>query len=436
MFICEINYTNLEWNMKVYIESYGCAANDADTNLMRNMILSKHEIVGDPWKADAIIINTCTVRGETERKIIKRIRELEDIRRKIGGKLIVAGCMAKAQPALVLNAAPEASLISPQRVSEILEVLESNVREIRITGYGAKSLEGAVKGGLTVTIPIAEGCLGNCSYCIVKLARGGLKSYSIEEVKRVVRKAVEEGAREIRLTAQDTAAYGMDIGTNLAKLLREILEIPGGYIIRIGMMTPNNALKIIDDLMEIYEDERIYKFMHIPLQSGDDEILKLMNRRYSVNDYKTIVRKFRSKYPMGFITTDIISGFPMESEEAHKRTIRVIEETKPDKVNVAKYSPRPHTKAAALPQLPESIRSERCREVVEVSRRISLERNMMHVGRIEDALVLKVDGETAKARMKNYRLVKINGCGEILGRMVKVKITGAKTTHLIGELTP
>jgi MiaB-like tRNA modifying enzyme len=421
--------------MKVYIESYGCAANNADTNLMRNIILSRHEIVGDPWKADAIIINTCTVRGETERKIIKRIRELEDIRRKIGGKLIVAGCMAKAQPALVLNAAPEASLISPQRVSEILEVLESNAREIRITGYGAKSLEGAVKGGLTVTIPIAEGCLGNCSYCIVKLARGGLKSYSIEEIKRVVRRTVEEGAREIRLTAQDTAAYGMDIGTNLAKLLREILEIPGGYIIRIGMMTPNNALKIIDDLMEIYEDERVYKFIHIPLQSGDDEILKLMNRRYSVEDYKAIVRKFRSKYPMGFITTDIISGFPTESEEAHKRTIKVIEETKPDKVNVAKYSPRPHTKAAALPQLPESIRSERCREIVEVSRRISLERNMMHVGRIEDALVLKVDGETAKARMKNYRLVKINGCGEILGRMVKVKINGAKATHLIGELT-
>ena len=421
--------------MKVYIESYGCAANKADTNLMKNIIMSKHEIVEDPWKANAIIINTCTVRGETERSMVKRIRELEEIGRKNGSKLIVAGCMAKAQPALVMGIAPEASLISPQRINEILEVLESSGREIRIIGSGTKNLERTVENGLTVTIPIAEGCLGNCSYCIVKLARGELRSYSIEEIKRVVRKAVERGAREIRLTAQDTAAYGMDIGTNLVNLLRELLQIPGEYIIRIGMMTPNNTLKIIDDLMDIYDDDRIYKFMHIPLQSGDDEILKLMNRKYSTDDYKTIVRKFRSKYPTGFIATDIISGFPMESEEAHKRTIKVIEETKPDKVNVAKYSPRPHTKAAALPQLPESIRSRRCREVIEVSRRISLERNMMHVGRIEDVLVLKVDGGIAKARMKNYRLVKINGCGEMLGKMVKVKITEAKTTYLIGELT-
>jgi len=421
--------------MKVYIESYGCAANKADTNLMKNIIMSKHEIVEDPWKANAIIINTCTVRGETERSMVKRIRELEEIGRKNGSKLIVAGCMAKAQPALVMGIAPEASLISPQRINEILEVLESSRREIRIIGSGTKNLERTIENGLTVTIPIAEGCLGNCSYCIVKLARGELRSYSIEEIKRVVRKAVERGAREIRLTAQDTAAYGMDIGTNLVNLLRELLQIPGEYIIRIGMMTPNNTLKIIDDLMDIYDDDRIYKFMHIPLQSGDDEILKLMNRKYSIDDYKTIVRKFRSKYPTGFIATDIISGFPMESEEAHKRTIKVIEETKPDKVNVAKYSPRPHTKAAALPQLPESIRSRRCREVIEVSRRISLERNMMHVGRIEEVLVLKVDGGIAKARMKNYRLVKINGCGEMLGKMVKVKITEAKTTYLIGELT-
>jgi len=421
--------------MKVYIESYGCAANKADTNLMKNIIMSKHEIVEDPWKANAIIINTCTVRGETERNMVKRIRELEEVRRMNGSKLIVVGCMAKAQPALVMSIAPEASLISPQRINEILEVLESSGREIRIIGSGTKNLERTMENGLTVTIPIAEGCLGNCSYCIVKLARGELKSYSIEEIKKVVRKSVERGAKEIRLTAQDTAAYGMDIGTNLVNLLRELLQIPGEYIIRIGMMTPNNALKIIDDLMDIYDDERIYKFMHIPLQSGDDEILKLMNRKYSTDDYKTIIGKFRSKYPMGFIATDIISGFPMESEEAHKRTIKVIEETKPDKVNVAKYSPRPHTKAAALPQLPESIRSRRCKEVIEVSRRISLERNMMHVGRIEDALILKVDGGIAKARMKNYRLVKMNGCEEMLGKIVKVKITGAKTTHLIGELT-
>ncbi|MEM2136602.1 MAG: tRNA (N(6)-L-threonylcarbamoyladenosine(37)-C(2))-methylthiotransferase, partial [Candidatus Methanomethylicia archaeon] len=330
---------------------------------------------------------------------------------------------------------PEASLISPQRIGEINEVIKSRNREIRIVGDGVKELTPIIDE-VTLTVPIAEGCLGECSYCIVRLARGKLKSRREEEIIKVIKRSVEEGVREIRLTAQDTAAYGLDIGTDLTKLLRRILEIHGKYLLRIGMMTPNNAINIIDDLMEIYEDDRIYKFIHIPLQSGDNDILKLMNRRYSVEEYKEIVNKFRRKFPKGFITTDIISGFPMESEEAHKNTMKILWETMPDKVNAAKYTPRPHTKAAALPQIPDKIKSMRCKEVMEISRRIALERNRMHLGEEAEVLILKRGEEDVfKARMKNYRMVLINACEKMMGERAIARIVDAKPTHLIGVLT-
>ncbi|MEM0085092.1 MAG: tRNA (N(6)-L-threonylcarbamoyladenosine(37)-C(2))-methylthiotransferase [Candidatus Methanomethylicia archaeon] len=422
--------------MKVYIESYGCAMNNADTNLIKRILSEKHEIISDPWMADVIIINTCTVRGETEKNMMHRIKELENIRCIKGSKLIVAGCMAKVQPAKILSISPEASLISPQKIGEIMEIIESKNREIRIVGEGIKDLKKMVTDGLTLTIPIAEGCLGDCSYCIVRLARGRLKSYPENEIVEIVEKAVGKGVKEIRITAQDTAAYGFDKGTNLVNLLKKILRVQGEYRVRIGMMTPNNALKIIDGLLEVYDDDRVYKFIHIPLQSGDNNILKVMNRKYTVEDYREIVDRFRSIYPNGFITTDIISGFPGESDEAHRNTIKVLEETKPDKVNAAKYTPRPHTKAAALPQIPEKIRSERCREVIELSRKISLERNKIYEGKMVDAIVLGCNKRGfLKARMKDYRLALIEGSNELIGRIVNIKILEARETYLIGELT-
>ncbi|MCX8169408.1 MAG: tRNA (N(6)-L-threonylcarbamoyladenosine(37)-C(2))-methylthiotransferase [Candidatus Methanomethylicia archaeon] len=422
--------------MRIYIESYGCAVNNADTNLMRKILSEKYEIVRDPLEANVIIINTCTVRGETERKMIRRIKKLEDIRSLVNGKLIVTGCMAKVQPAIILKISPNASLVSPQKISEILEVVESNAREIRITGSGSKDLDKMVLSNeISITIPIAEGCIGNCSYCIVKLARGNLKSYPENEIVKTIEIAVNSGVKEIRLTAQDTAAYGLDKDTNLAKLLKKILKINGNYVIRIGMMTPNNALKILDELMEAYIDERVYKFIHIPLQSGDNYVLKTMGRRYTIEDFMEIVKKFRENYPNGFITTDIISGFPTENHEAHMNTLKVIEESKPDKVNVAKYTPRPHTKAAALPQLPEKIRSERCREVMELARKIALERNKNYEGKRIKVLVLRERKKNLlESRSMEYRLIMFEGCNKLIGKKVDVNIIKAESTRLIGSL--
>ncbi|RLE56180.1 MAG: 2-methylthioadenine synthetase [Candidatus Methanomethylicota archaeon] len=421
--------------MKAYIETYGCAANQADTNIIKNMLMKgKITITDNPMKADIVIINTCTVRGETQLRMVKRIKMLSETCLKTGAKLIVAGCMAKAQPALITKIAPKASLISPKNVEKILKVIKKNNRTIMLQDAERKILPKHINGRV-FTIPIAEGCLGNCTYCIVKLARGRLKSHSPNRILEEIRRAVKRGAKEIRLTAQDTAVYGLDIGTNLPELIKQINEIEGDFIIRVGMMTPNSALKILDELLEVYDYEKVYKFIHLPLQSGDDRILKLMNRGYTVEQFKTIVKKFRDRYAKGFIATDVIIGFPTESEEEYENTVKVIREIEVDKVHIAKYSPRPHTLAAMLPQVPEKIKKRRSRELTKIAMEIGFKRNSLHLNSNEKVIVLeKGNRGNLRGRLRNYRMVILKGGEELIGRWVNVKITDADSIQLKGKL--
>lgn len=423
--------------LKVYIETYGCAANKADSNIMKSLLISRGYSIADTISnADIVILNTCTVRGETERKIVKRIREIEEIRRKRKFKLIISGCMVKAQPALISSITRNASLLSPQHTEEIIEVIESKERIIKINEkHVQRKILPMYIEGLQYTIPIAEGCLGNCSYCIVKIARGKLRSFKPDQIVNAVKNAVTKGAKEIRLTAQDTAAYGCDIGVTLPELINKVTEIPGDFMIRIGMMTPNNALKILDELIEAYENEKVYKFLHLPLQSGDNRILKLMNRKYTVEEFKEIIYKFRKKYPELFYATDVIVGFPTEDEEAFNNTCKVIMETLPDKIHVSRFSPRPHTKAAAMPQILEPIKKKRSKIMTELSFKIGLERNIQLIGKTRKALPLEKGKKgSIKARLKNYKIVIIREPSIKLGKWIKVKITKATPIQLEGKI--
>ncbi len=422
--------------MKVYIETYGCSANLADTNIMKTLLLKAgYQLVDSIHEAGAVILNTCIVRSESERKMVQKLIELEKLRRKLKFKLIVTGCMAKARPALIAKIAPEASMIAPQLIEDIVDVISSPKRIVKLIGEKRTMLP-KYMDGIKFTVPIAEGCLGNCSYCIVRIARGRLRSYPVEKIVEAVKCAVRDGAKEIRLTAQDTSVYGLDIGRTLPELVREVAEIPGDFMIRIGMMTPNGALKIIDELMEVYEHPKVYKFFHIPVQSGDDRILKLMRRKYTSRDFIELAETFRRKFPEGFIATDIIVGFPTEDEEAFQNTIELLKKVEPDKVHVSRYTPRPHTEAASMPQIPEHIKKKRSRIVASLSMKIGLKRNKPYIGRIERALITDPGRRnTVKARLENYRLVVLKAEENAIGKWVKVKIVNATPIQLIGELT-
>ena len=419
--------------MRVYIESYGCAMNMADGQLMAELLAEAgHTIVRAPEEADVIVLNTCTVRSDTERRMLRRLRELLSL----GKRVVVAGCLASAQPGLVRKVSPDVSLVSARAVEAIVEAVEAEGTVYILEPRPRRRLPKLAQG-LVFTIPIAEGCAGSCAYCIVRVARGPLRSYRPEAIVEAVRQAVGQGAREIRLTAQDTGVYGLDIGTRLPELLKAVCAVEGRFMVRVGMMNPDAALRILDDLLEAYEDPKIYKFLHLPVQTGDDRLLMAMGRRYTVQDFLTIVEAFRNRFEDLFLATDIMVGLPGEDEEAFKRTLALLERAEPDKVHVARYTPRPHTRAAAMPnQVPEPEKKRRSRLVSALALRIGLKRNKAFIGRRLQCLVLNEGRRVGQleARSMNYKPVYFKGPICLLGKFLEIDIIDAGPYFLLGQL--
>ncbi len=284
-------------------------------------------------------------------------------------------------------------------------------------------------------IPISQGCLGNCSYCIVKRTRGGLDSCREELILSNVEKAVLERVGEIWLTAQDTGAYGFDTGGNLPSLLNKISKIGGDFRVRVGMMNPNHALEFMDELIKSYTDEKIYKFLHIPLQSGNDGVLKDMNRRYTINDFRRIISKFRRNFNHITISTDVILGFPTETEEAFQNTLRIIRETKPEVLNISRFWLRPGTKAGKFKQLPTRITKERSRLMNSIFREYALKKNKEWVGWEGKVLVSrKSKSGTYTGRNFAYKPVIIKSDENLIGKFIWVRINDATYYDLRGEI--
>ncbi len=234
--------------MKVYVEAYGCTQNYGEARLMQGALAgSGHAITASEREADAHVLVTCTVVETTERKMVRRMTELAAY----GKPLVVAGCMAAAQRDLVRSIVPRAKLLPPRKWPQIVELLGAGTA----CGDRAAELESMGFGWHDAIVPIAQGCMGRCTYCITRVARGTVASYPVEALVDQVRRHVERGVREIKLTGQDTAAFGRDAGTNLAVLLRAIDAIPGAFRVRVGMADPLTVLPIVDDLVEAYASE-------------------------------------------------------------------------------------------------------------------------------------------------------------------------------------
>ena len=334
---------------KIYIETYGCSLNQSDSELMAGLLKkADFEIVENIEDADVLIVNSCTVKGPTENKFFKR---LEEIRKKLPDKkIIIAGCIAQTDSEKLEGY----SLIGPYQINRIVEVVEETINDNIVTLIAEErnprlNIPKIRRNNLVEIIPICAGCLGEpCSYCKVKSARGSLFSYDRQEIIKQAKKAIEDGCKEIWLTAQDTGCYGKDINSSLPELLREVVNIEGDFFVRIGMMNPNHAMGFLDELIEAYKNPKIFKFLHIPVQSGNNAILKLMKRRYNVEDFRKIINEFRSRLDNITVSTDIICGFPTESEGQFKDSLNLIREIKPDVLNISRFWPRPKTEAAEM----------------------------------------------------------------------------------------
>jgi len=388
--------------MRVYIETYGCTANKSDESIIKGLLLKrKHDIVDSIDNADAAVILTCTVIGSTEQRMLHRIKELQ--RHPV--KLVVSGCMASVQPELIRSVASNATLLTPQHIHHIVDVLEN--REIEFTVKDKTGLPRRFDS-IIAPISIAEGCIFSCSYCITSPARGKLRSFPIEGIVRDVCQAVKNGCREIQLTAQDTASYGLDINSDLAELLSRVCKIEGDFKIRVGMMNPRSLINKLDRIIEAYDNQKIYKFLHLPVQSGSNYILEKMNRGYTREDFLKIVSKFRKKHPEITLSTDIIVGFPGEDEKAFNETIDLIKSAGPDIVNITRFSARPFTRAKKMKErVPTKVAKERSRKLTKLCKTISKKINQRYIGKRYTMLITEYDKkhDTFVGRNDNYKPV-------------------------------
>ena len=416
--------------LKVYIETYGCTLNKGDTEILLNILRSIGFIETNRIEeAEIIIINTCTVRKDTEEKILSRIEEISNAYpNKI---LVVAGCLATSQPYTVKKIAPKAFIITTYDPVAILKILQPTIE----TRLNKTDLYTTTRGVIAI-VPVADGCTGSCSFCITRIARPKLISFPMDKILNEVKKSIAKGAREIQLTAQDLGAYGLDIYGRraLVELIREIINIPGDFMLRIGMMNPEHIMYFLDELIDVLKHPKVYKFVHIPLQSGDDRVLKIMNRKYTVDEYRYIVKYIRTKIPDVMIATDIIVGHPGEDEEAFENTLNILRELEIERVHMAQYTPRPRTLSSALPQIPPHIRKKRSIRLLRLIEEIGGKQHRKYIGSMIRALVIeKGSRNTLIARSTSYYPIVVQGDLE-LGRWVTIRITDATYYDLKGVI--
>ncbi len=382
----------------------------------------------DPRAADLIVLNTCAVKLTTENRMISRYKFLA----KFDKPILVTGCLPRMNPERCRKECKGfAGLIDPNsipRLPEVVKRIMSGERGIIVFSQPSSDLFSLPKIEIHPVIhiiPISFGCLGNCAFCGVKNVRGKLVSVPLTEIRRDFELALKNGKKEFWLTSQDDAIYGWDIGANLNQLLATLLEIPGKYRIRVGMMNPGGAKSLMPELVEYFRDPRVYKFVHIPVQSGSDEVLKRMKRQHTVKDFVDLVEAFRSEIPDITISTDIIVGFPGETDEDFQKTLGLLEETRPDIVNVSKFYPRPNTEAEKMKKIPTQIISQRTRILASLVDDLARESNARMVGK--DSLVLVSDyrGDEPLGRTENYKQIFFEGRKPRLGEFVLAKIISA-----------
>jgi MiaB-like tRNA modifying enzyme len=405
---------------KVHIETFGCTANVGDTLRMRTIMKTAGHKIVEAREADIVIVNTCTVTKRTELNVLKRIKELKEQ----GKEVVVAGCMAAAQPELVKRILGEdVTMVTP------LDIRDSEEQECELE---------VDFDGVIAVIPIAMGCVGRCTYCIVKQARGDLRSYAANKLCKAVKSAVDRGAKEIRITAQDCSAYGWDgFGINypkLPELLELLTAVEGDFRIRVGMMNPFTVIRILDELLDAFESEKIFNFFHVPVQSGSDKVLGDMRRNYKAADFGEIVKTIRKRFKCSTICTDFIVGFPIETEEDFGSSLNLLKTVKPEKVNITRFSPRPGTEASKRKDLVEREKKRRSRIFSASYHRIAFAKNTELVGKEFPVLVMEKGKKGGViGRDASYRTIVIKS-DLPLGVTCKVWVKDAKSTYLVGEV--
>jgi len=417
--------------VNVHVITQGCSANQADSEVMKGLLAERGDaLVSTEGEADVVVINSCTVKGPTETAFRRKLAELDSL----GKKVVVAGCIPQAGG----KGLDRFSRIGTYQIERIGEAVSETANGNIVTFLEREdrsrlNLPKVRNNQLIEIVPISHGCLSHCTYCKTKYARGQLYSYRPRDIISHIEKAVRDGAKEVWLTSQDSSAYGLDINSNLAELLSQIVAIPHDFRLRLGMSNPLFFEQFLPAFVGIFRHPKIYKFLHVPLQAGNNHVLEKMKRGYTVEDFFTLVAAVRRAVPELTLSTDIICGFPGETDEQFADTITALRRIQPDVINISKFWPRPGTAASHMEKVSGHAIKSRSKAVHDLFHRIALENNRKWVGWEGNVLISEVGkAGTMLGRNYCYKQVVVHGNPSLLGKELRVMITDASAFDLKG----
>lgn len=430
-----------------HITTFGCQMNEHDSETLAGMLAEKgYEESPERDEADVVIFNTCSVRDNADKRFFGTLGQLKKIKKSRDLTLCVCGCMMQQQHIIddIKNKFPWVDVIfGTHNIHQFPQLLDSALEEkkrvINVWEDGGEIVEGLPAKRLykhKAFVNIMYGCNNFCTYCIVPYTRGRERSRKPEDILREVKCLVADGVREVTLLGQNVNSYRGDENTDFSDLIYMLNEVEG--LERIRFMT-SHPKDLSDKLIQAYVDcEKLCKYIHLPVQCGSSRVLKEMNRKYTREDYLELIRKLRAAVPEITISTDIIVGFPGETEEEFEETLSLVAEVEYDSAFTFLYSIRKGTPAEKYPdQIPEEVKHERFNRLVDLVNEISAKKNAAYVGRVEKVLVEGYSKNTATAysgRTDGFKLINFEGSEDLVGKIVNVRVTAGKTFSLEGEI--
>ena len=450
--LARCNQINQYWQQQgltpvAYVETYGCQQNEADSEKIRGLLIESGYAITDTAEgADVVVMNTCAIREHAEQRVFGNLGALTHTKRRHPGqKIFLCGCMAGQAHVVerIKKSYPHVDgVFSTHHLWQFPELLHRVLNTGKRT-YFVEDEPGSIAEGLPqqrdsklkAWVSIMYGCNNFCTYCIVPYVRGRERSRKWEDILAECRGLVESGVKDITLLGQNVNSYGKDLdqGVDFADLLAKLAEIPGDFRIRFMTSHPRDASKKLFDTMA--SSPKIAKQLHLPFQSGSSRVLKAMNRHYDREKYLEAVRYAKSVMPDLVLTSDVIVGFPGETEEEFEETISLIEEVRYDSLFTFIFSPRKGTPAATMEDpTPKEEKNRRFDRLCAVQNAISEQIHNAYIGKTLLCLVDGTDKDDLTARTEGGRLVRFQGCADLIGTFVPITITGATTWSLTGCL--
>lgn len=432
------------------VDTYGCQQNEADSEKIRGYLAEMgYGFTQDEFEADVIVVNTCAVREHAEMRVLGNVGQLNHSKKQRPGQMIaVCGCMVQQEHMAqkIKRSYPVVDLVfGPHelwRFPELLQKTMTGKKRVfateRCDGLVAEGMPSKRDGTVKAWLSIMYGCNNFCTYCVVPYVRGRERSRRPEDIVAEARQLVEAGYKDITLLGQNVNSYGKDLGggTDFADLIRMINDIPGDFLIRFMTSHPKDATEKLFRTMA--ECKKCARQLHLPVQSGSDRVLRAMNRGYTSGEYLKKVELARSYMPELVITTDIIVGFPGETDEEFEDTVRLCDAVRYDAMFTFIYSKRVGTPAASMPDAAtREDKQRRFDRLLDAANRVSAEKHAEYEGKTVRVLV---DGETGKpeynlsSRTNGGRLVHLKGDPKLIGQFIDVKITSSNTWALYGEV--